>query len=224
MPAARAVPDAVSFLGTIRAGEKRGVWRMTALGLLKAMDTAEVSPDARTFNAAIACCEPRGHWQLASHLLEAMTESQLQPNATTRTSMMIACCKAHWPLALHFLNMAEGAAEDEVRSWNAALGACARARQWQMAFHLFNVSASDVETLLPSLPQNLGLAALESAVREGRLTLECTPRALELRGVWAAPQLSGLATRWWLKAHVAPELAQRRKQYRPLLEPELTGK
>lgn len=59
----------------------------TALGLLKAMDTAEVSPDARTFNAAIACCEPRGHWQLASHLLEAMTEAQLQPNATTRTSM-----------------------------------------------------------------------------------------------------------------------------------------
>ena len=100
MPAARVIPNVLSFSAGISACEKGGQWQM-ALCLLAQMPAARVIPNVLSLNAGISACEKGGEWQMALCLLAQMPAATVIPNAISFNAGIQACGTARqWRMAL----------------------------------------------------------------------------------------------------------------------------
>ena len=100
MPAARVMPNEISFNADISACEKGGEWQM-ALSLLSQMSAAGAVPDQFSYNAGISACEKGGEWQKALYLLSQMPSARVVPNEISFGAGIKSCGAARiWELAL----------------------------------------------------------------------------------------------------------------------------
>ena len=64
-------PDVITYSSVIAALSKGGDW-VRVVGLIGAMQEAELSPNAFSFSAAIAACERAGEWEKALALFDGL--------------------------------------------------------------------------------------------------------------------------------------------------------
>ncbi|CAE8616605.1 unnamed protein product [Polarella glacialis] len=82
MPAARAAPDELTYLATMRTISvcgKNGQWQL-ALGLLGHMRQLRLKPTEVTYSAVLSAIEKSNAWEAALAVLEEMLQMQLVPN------------------------------------------------------------------------------------------------------------------------------------------------
>ena len=72
----------VTYSSLIDACQKTGEWEK-ALGVLGAMDQAQVEPNIYTYNAALSAFEKGGEWEKALAAFESLVKQGLQPNTIT---------------------------------------------------------------------------------------------------------------------------------------------
>lgn len=132
-------PDVITYSSVIAALSKGGDW-VRVVGLIGAMQEAELSPNAFSFSAAIAACERAGEWEKALALfdglraagaLEAMDASVYHSAISAAAS---GATTAGMELAKSLLEqMATAGFPPDVRAYNGVLKACERAADWEGA-------------------------------------------------------------------------------------------
>ncbi|CAK9094143.1 unnamed protein product [Durusdinium trenchii] len=143
-------PDLAAFTAAIHACEASKNWA-AALTLFKdVVDLAKVSdrlkPDLPCFGAIATTCAAAGRWMDVIHLLDKMSEHDINSDAACRTALMDAFAKKSlWAKALGFLNLCLDqtnsfpvSSASDMFAVGSAAASCQETTQWERTLFLWH--------------------------------------------------------------------------------------
>lgn len=127
----------------IKAGEKDAQWQLS-LKVLSSLADAGLC-DASAYFVTIGYCG-RVNWQMAVHLLQSASASELQLDAFICSAVITACeRRTQWDQALQvFADMGTWHLELNEMCCTATMSACEKSSRWESALHLYRLLEASV--------------------------------------------------------------------------------
>eukprot|EP00439_Symbiodinium_sp_Y106_P078180 s3379_g16.t7 len=171
----------------IKAGEKDAQWQLS-LKVLSSLVDAGVC-DASAYFVTIGYCG-RVNWQMAVHLLESASTSELQPDAFVCSAVITACERQRqWAQALQgFTDMRKWHLELNEMCCTATMSACLKSSRWESALHLYRLLEASVDqpgaVARCLLIDVFSAAGLWDGYEADAVGCSAVMRACERRGQW----------------------------------------